>query len=213
MLDKPLQLIGQNVNGVEDGGQIHPGSCESIIDILDITEKHICLCKEQSQSHTEQIKLQYNKGEQQAVKTELSTCCDHNNDQSTQRENKIHHTAGDFGNRKNVPGNVGFFQQSGIGCNGVDGLMGGVVHKVKQELTAEQIHREVFNITLKHGGKHHSHDDHDQQRVQDTPYIAKNAAAVFQFDISGNQQSQQIAVVPDFLKQFQFQKSTPQLKS
>ena len=74
--------------------------------------------------------------------------------------------------------------------------MGGIVHVVEQQLTAEQVHREILNVPAEHGGEHDGHDDHDQQRVQNAPDIAQEAAAVFQLNVFGYQQLQQIPVFP-----------------
>ena len=54
--------------------------------------------------------------------------------------------------------------------------------------------------TLEHSGEYHRHNHHDQQRIQNAPDISQPAAPVFQFDIFGDQQLQQITVSPEFVQ-------------
>ena len=98
--------------------------------------------------------------------------------------------------------------------NGEDGLMGGRIHKVEQQLTAEQIHREIINIPTEHGGEDHRHNQHDQQRIQNAPNVSQPAATVFELDIFLDQQHQKISVFPKLpevagqFSVFAFQKNT-----
>jgi hypothetical protein len=74
--------------------------------------------------------------------------------------------------------------------------MGTAVHKIKQQLTAEQVHWEVLNFPIKHSGKDYCHDRHDQQRIENTPDIAQDASAIFQLNIFHYEESNQIPVAP-----------------
>ena len=211
MLDEPYQAIGQSIQGIENRGQVHPCRGDGIVDILDIPEKYVRLCKEKPQADAEQVKLQNHQREQQRRPVEFRAGDQHDDNQRSQRKHKIHHAAGDSRHGENIPGHIGLFQQGGVAGDGENRLMGGAVHKVKQKLSAEQIHREILDIPAEHGREHNAHNNHNEQRVQDTPHITQHTAAVFQLQVLYHQQLQQVFVLDEFFNHSHG--VTPQLKS
>lgn len=114
----------------------------------------------------------------------------HHDDQRAQGKQQINQAAGHTGQREQILGHIGLFQQRGIAGDGINGLGRGCVHIVEQKLTAEQIHREILDIPPEHGGKHHRHNNHDEQGVEDAPNIPQPTATILQLDVFLDQQGQ-----------------------
>ena len=197
MLNEPLERFRERFHRIENRRQIRPGRGDCVVDELAVTEKHIGLCQEQTESQAKNVQLQQNAGKQQRVPGHLSSGDQKHNDQCPQREQQVNQSAGNLRNGENVLGNVGFFHQCRVVGYGKNCLMGGLVHKIEQKLAAEQVDREILDIALKHIGKHQGHHGHDHQGVQDTPKIPQEAAAVFELDVLDDKQSQQITVDPE----------------
>src|SRR5699024_9092639 len=118
--------------------------------------------------------------------------------QSPQREHQIHHAAGNPGQGEDILGHIGLFQHGAAAGDGEDSLMGGGVHKIEQQLTAEQVHREIDNVPAEHGGKYDGHNHHDEQGVENAPHIAQEAAAVLELHIFDHQKLQKVFVFHKF---------------
>lgn len=112
MLNAPDQLFRKHLQRIEDGGQVHPGRGDRVVDELGVLEEHIGLSQKQSQTDAEYIQLQQDKGEQQGIPGDPGAGGDQHDHQGPQGKDQIHQAAGDFGNGKNVFGNIGFFSSA-----------------------------------------------------------------------------------------------------
>lgn len=169
MFDHPHQFVRQLRDRIENRRQIHPCGQKRRVDILHVPEKYGCLCQKKSQTKAKHIDLEQDDRDEQHVYLEPDMTDDKHDQHRSQREKRVHETAGHLGNRKNVFGNICFLQQGRVSRDGKQRLVRRLGDKVEDRLPRNQVHREVLDIKPEHVGKYQHHDDHDHQRVQDAP--------------------------------------------
>ena len=125
-----------------------------------------------------------------------------NNEHGPKGEEAVHQRTRHLGQRENVFRHIGFLKQRSVAQNRPHGRLCRGTVKFKKSTAGDEIYRVVCDLSLEHRGEHHRHDQHDQQRIQDAPYIAEKASPVFQFHIPLYQLKQKIFVLKKDLQPF-----------
>ena len=61
VFNDPSRLCGKYGYGIEDGGKVHPGGDDGVVDVLDISEKNVQRRKQQRHPQAEKVQLENRK--------------------------------------------------------------------------------------------------------------------------------------------------------
>ena len=172
--------------------------------MLYIPEEHIHRRQKKTKAAAEQIKLYHNQRRTENIRRHRSPGANHYDYESAQWKHKIHQRACHLCQGENVLGNITLFQQCPIPDNRAHRRIGRWGHKLKNRPSGNQIDRIVHDTfpSVKHIWKYQRHNNHNQQRIQDTPHIPQDAPPVFQLYITLYQLLEQVFILEKHMNSF-----------
>ena len=186
--------VTKDVFRIKNGGKVHPSGKDNAVQMLNVGKIHHRSAEHQADSQAKHDHIGKAQGKQGCRNGDGSLGHQHNKDQRNAAKSHIDTTGKHFLQRENIFGNINLFDQRRIAGNGGHGNTGAFAEKVPQQRCGQIIHREIGNRKPEELGEDRRHDQHHQQRIQYTPQHTQNTAAIFHFDVSGNQIHQQKAV-------------------